>query len=328
MTIYDIARSAGVSASTVSRVINDKPGVRDTTKKRVKQLLAQYNYSPNAAARSLVNKTSKMVGILIADIRTIHHTDGAYIIQQELTELGYFCIILNTGTQDKSKAEYIKILSQRRVEGAILIGSTFQTEAVAKAIRTYLPTQPIVMSNGFLDLPNVTSVVADEKGGVSRCVDLLVQKGHRRLAFVIDSYTVSNNLKLQGFLEGLQANNLAGGPLVYESGSSLQDAYETTQAILREHPDVDGILYVVDLLAAGGVRALTDLGYQIPGQVAVFGIDNSIYGEICNPRLSSLDNKLVELSTIAGRNLIDALQGRKVTKKMLIFSSIQERETT
>ena len=97
MTIYDIAKEAGVSASTVSRVINNKPGVRKETKKKIQQLLAKYNYSPNEAARGLVTQASKIIGILVDDIRTIHHTDGAYIIERELVKLGYCCIIFNTG---------------------------------------------------------------------------------------------------------------------------------------------------------------------------------------------------------------------------------------
>src|SRR5690606_19568193 len=138
---------------------------------------AKYNYSPNEAARGLVTQASKIIGILVDDIRTIHHTDGAYIIERELVKLGYCCIIFNTGTDEASKANYINILKRRRVEGAVLIGSSFQVKAVEQAIKKYLSDTPIVMANGYLDLPNVYGILADEQNGVANCVKLLFDKG-------------------------------------------------------------------------------------------------------------------------------------------------------
>lgn len=89
MTIYDIAREAGVAASTVSRVINNKPGIKLETRQRVQELLKKYNYIPDAAARGLVMQSSRLVGILIVDIRVAHHVDSAFVIEQELTRRGY-----------------------------------------------------------------------------------------------------------------------------------------------------------------------------------------------------------------------------------------------
>lgn len=186
MTIYDIAKEAGVSPSTVSRVINNRPGVSIETQKKVKRLLKKYDYFPNETARGLVTKASKIIGILIDDLRTPHHTEGAYIIERELAKLGYCCIIFNSGADDKSKADYLKILRQRRVDGAVLMGSSFQNETIKEAIIKYLPSQPVIMVNGYLDLPNVYGVMADEQNGVANCVKLLVDKGHLRPAFVID----------------------------------------------------------------------------------------------------------------------------------------------
>lgn len=153
MTIYDIAKEAGVSASTVSRVINNRPGVSIEVRRKVQRILKKYDYFPSETARGLVNQTSKIIGILVDDLRTSHHTEGAYIIERELAKLGYCCIILNTGTDDKSKADYLKVLKQRRVDGAVLMGSSFQSQEVEKAITKYLPNRPVVMANGYLDLP-------------------------------------------------------------------------------------------------------------------------------------------------------------------------------
>jgi LacI family transcriptional regulator len=327
MTIYDIAEAAGVSPSTVSRVVNNKTGVRKETKERVLKYLELFHYSPNETARSLVKQASKIIGILIADLRTTHHTDGVYYMEREFVKLGYCCIIMNTGTEEEDKARYIQILDQRRVEAAVLIGSTFQSELVKQAIEKYLPTTPVIIANGYLDLPNVYGVIADEQAGVTHCVKLLESRNRKNLAFVIDNFTPSNMLKQLGFETGVRQWFTQGEPLIVHSMPSIQGAYEATCRLVREHPEVDGIIYAVDLLAVGGIRALRDMGIDVPGQIAVIGVDNSIYGEICYPSLTSLDNKLLDLSVTAARNLIDVLQNKRVTKNMMIISSIVERES-
>ena len=176
MTIYDIAREAGVSASTVSRVINNKPGIKESTRKKVQKLLDEYNYTPDVAARGLVMQASKFIGILIEDIRVSHHTESAYVIEQEMTRQGYTCITFSTGADSKRKAQYIEILEQRRVEGAIFIGSMFGTEAVRQSVEQHLSNTPVVIVNGALDLPNTYSVLIDEERGTEECVALLPKK--------------------------------------------------------------------------------------------------------------------------------------------------------
>jgi len=328
MNIYDIAKVAGVSASTVSRVINERKGVRKETRERVLKYLEMYQYSPNEAARGLVNQASKMIGILISDIRTTHHTEGVFYIERELVKIGYCCIIMNTGSDDEVRAKYIQILNQRRVEAIVLVGSTFQSEMVKKAISKYVPTIPVVIANGYIDLPNVYGIITDEQSGIANCVKYLVERNRKHLAFIIDNFTPSNNLKLLGFKTGVRQYCDQSEPLVITCESSFQGAYNATSRLVQEHPEIDGIVYVVDLLAVGGCRALQDLKINVPKQIAVVGVDNSIYAEICTPRLTSLDNKLLDLSITSARNLIDVLQNKPVTKNMMIISSIVEREST
>lgn len=339
MTIYDIAKEAGVSASTVSRVINDKPGINAETRKRVQALLKQYNYSPNEAARGLVMQSSKIIGILIEDIRIEHHTESAYVIEQELRKLGYTCITMSTGSSDERKAECIRILEQRRVEGAILMGSMFGTEAVRESIREHLTNIPVAIVNGYLDLPNVYGTLVDEAHGVEDCVALLMGKGRSHLVFALDVMTPSNDNKKRGFVKGLLEHGIPETEIrMYNAYRredtetsprlAIQRGREVTEQILMEHPETDGIIYATDLLAVGGVQALKRRGKEIPGDVAVIGIDNTLYGQVCTPQLTTLDNKLLEVSENASRTLLDALEKKTVSHKIMLFTEINERETT
>lgn len=330
MTIYDIAKEAGVAASTVSRVINNKPGIRAETREKVQRLLEKYNFTPDAAARGLVMQATRMVGILIVDIRVAHHTDSAYVIEQALTRRGYCCITMSTGPTDEGKADYIRILEERRVEGVILMGSMFATEKVKESIKHHLANIPVVIVNGYLDLPNVSGVIVDENAGVERCVELLASKGKRKVAFVMDQDSPSNRLKQKGYMDGMKKNGVSGeGLLLYDAPeSSVKGGYDITMQILKEHPDMEGIIYSIDLIAAGGVRAVCDLGIRIPEQIGLIGVDNTIYGEISDPKLTTLDNKTEEMSEFAAEILWEGLKGRRQSRKMMLFSEIVEREST
>lgn len=338
-TIYDIAKEAGVSASTVSRVVNNKPGINENTRKKVQQLLEKYNYIPNEAARGLVTQSSRIIGILIEDIRVVHHTESAYVIEQEMTRLGYTCITLSTGPDLKKKAEYIRHLEQRRVEGAILMGSMFGTSEVEESIHEHLSGIPIVIVNGYLNLPNVYSVIADEERGIEECVELLASKGRKNIAFVMDAETPSNNSKKRGFMTAMMRQGIPSEKqLLYQAdweGVSLSDprntilrGAEATRRLLQENPQVDAIVYCVDLLAIGGIHEMESQGIAVPEQIAVMGVDNTIYGEICRPQLSTLDNKLVEVSRNASGILLNALEKKEVSKRMMLYTEIIEREST
>lgn len=329
MTIYDIARLAGVSASTVSRVVNHKPGIKEETRKQILALLDQYDYSPNETARGLVNKASRMIGILIADIRYAHHVDIAYYIEEEMGKNGYCGLIINTGLTDDKKVEAIKVLEQRRVDGIILVGSTFQCEAVKQALALRLSNVPVVITNGYLDLPNVKGVLVDEKEGVENCVGLMADKGRRKLAFVLPNHTVSNRSKQAGFIQGMVARGWKQEELwLYECPTTLEHGYAMMIRILDEHPEVEGVIFGEDLSAVSAIRALMDRNIRVPEQVAVIGVDNSKYCDICYPKLTSLNNRLVEMSLEAARILLDSLEGRENPDKIMLFSRIVEREST
>jgi LacI family transcriptional regulator len=329
ITIYEIARQAGVSVSTVSRVANNKPNVNSETRKRVLAILEKNNYNPNEAARGLVTKSSRIIGILLTDIRTTHHTEGIYYIQQELQEQGYSFLIMNTGREDAEKARYIKLLSQRCVEGAILVGSTFQSEMVKQAIATYMPNIPVFLANGYIDLPNCYGVISDEQDGVINCMHYVSQLGKKRPVFLVDYLTPSNQKKIDGFLEGCSKYfTKCASPVFIESGTDFSSYYETTIKLLADNPEIDAIIASEDIIAAGALKALHDEKIAVPEQVAVIGINNSFLAEMTSPPLTSLDNMLLGLSITIAHNLSAVLQGRQVMKKMMIYSKLVTREST
>ncbi|MDF2614451.1 MAG: degA [Clostridia bacterium] len=329
MTIYDIAEKAGVSASTVSRVINNKPGIKAETREKIQKLLKEYNYTPDENARGLVNKATKLIGILIPDIRNNHHSDLAYVVEKKLREQGYCSIILNAGYEHKTMAESIQILEQRKVDGIILVGSAFQNDRVEKELRQRMTHAPIVLANGYLDLANVHGILIDERNGTKRLVDLLYSKGKRHIAFMGNLNTPSNQEKFYGYEEGMEKYGLTENKILFQvSGIEKESGYRGVKQLLSEHPDVDSVICVEDLMAVGVIRYLNELGIKIPQQIAVTGMNNSILGEITFPSITTLDNKMIDTGLMAAQILMNYLNGENNAQKVMLFSEIIEREST
>ena len=328
-TIYDIAEKAGVSASTVSRVINNYPYVNKETRAKVLKVIAESNYIQNESARSLATQSTRMAGILIADVRTTHHTEGVYYVEHEFSKNGYSCLIYNTGTDPEQQARYIQILSQKKVEAVVLMGSVFQNVSVQNAIMVCMPNTPVAICNGYLDGPNIYGVTSDEHGGVMNAVRLLASKGRKNIAFMTNRLTPSNQEKLDGFNDGYKLYVKGGTCEVIEIQSSeVSDYVEATRQLMKAKPKTDAIIYSEDYIAIAGLHALYELGIQVPTQVSVVGMNNSRYAQISNPALTSIDNMLYDTSLIAVRNLLEVLKGERVNRRMSIGTNIVERSST
>ena len=217
------------------------------------------------------------------------------------------------------------------------MGSMFETEAVKKSIKEHLPDVPVAIVNGYLDLPNVYGILIDEERGVKDCAELMFKKGKKHLVMAVDSDTPSNRNKQKGYLRAMLEQGIAKEDIPFYTAVNKEftnprdvraAGAKLTEHILTERPETDGIIYTTDLLAIGGLEAAKKMGKRIPEELAIMGVDNTMYGEIVTPKLSSLDNKLVEVSQNASRAILDALDKKEVSHKVMLLTDIKERETT
>lgn len=328
MTIYDIAAKAGVSASTVSRVINGRSGIGKATRERVEAILKETGFVIDEGARSLVSQKSHMVGILVSDIRNQHHIEGAYMILRRLQEEDYVSLLLNAGESPDEKAECIRILARRKIDALVLVGSAFECPEVEAAIAAHMSSIPVVFQNGSFTLANVHSALAAEDRGTEEAVDHLYEEGRRRIAYVNNADTASNRRKISGYRRAMARHGLE--PLIVPScrEDSGEAGGEATASLLANHPDVDAIIFSIDITAVGACRHILDSGRCIPDDIAVIGTDDSPYARLANPRLTSIDTKLQKLSDICCDMLLGALEGRgEDQSKAYVEASLSVRET-
>jgi LacI family transcriptional regulator len=330
LTIYDIANEAGVSITTVSRVLNGKGNLlKDTTRKKVEKVLKSNNYMPNLAARGLASKTMNTIGVLIVDIRDDHHAHSAYTIEREFSKLGYSCVMFNTGHFEKTKEYYIRMLAERQVDGAILIGSVFQDPAIEECISRYLPNVPFVIANGYLPLPNVCGILCDDTRGVEMAVGELAGRGHRYIAYMQDLNTISALKKVVGFHNGMNKIGIEEEEhLLMTCENSFVGGYTGTEEMMKLNPNITAIVYGEDITAVGGMKALSKMGYNVPEDIEVIGFNNSIYARICTPTLTSVDNKLSLMAKKATQTLYEMIRGENISAKIIVMPELVYREST
>lgn len=307
MNIYDIAKEAGVSISTVSRVLNKKDRVNPATKKRVEEVLEKYDYKPSAIARGLVNKSMKTVSVLTVDIRVPHYARTAYTIEREFSRRGYEVTLCNTGGELEETEKYLRTVLEKKVDGIVLVGSVFNTICKKAEISNMLKDVPVVLANGKLELPNSYSVLVDDRYGVSLAVEHLIQKGRTDLYYVKDMKTVSARLKCDGFVSELEKCGLKDAQdRIIHTDLSIEGGIKAVEQIFAKKGKVNGIICGEDITAAGVVKALVRNGLRVPEDVAVTGYNNSEYARICEPQLTTVDNK-PELVAVMSVQLLTSL---------------------
>ena len=330
MTSYDIAKQAGVSASTVSRVIKNKKGVGEKKRREIQELLDKFHYIPDGNARSLVTQKTHMVGILIDDLQSRHMNTGTVDIQNVILKAGYYCFIKYIGDGENALEEAIKDMAMKRVEGVLLMGLTFHNHQLLEAaLKKFLQDVPVVLVHQTKRplMDNVYAVGADESEGIKRCVRKLTNRGRRNLVLVIDKGRTSRNLIRDSFLEAVKGMPDVKGHVYTEIEATRTGGETAIEKIMSENPETDGMLCVNDSIAIGVIYGLQSLGKNVPEDVSVIGEDNSELCEVCKPRLTSMDTMLGLSTVLSAHILTDILDGRTRNHQTIMEMEIIDRET-
>ncbi|MCF0237787.1 MAG: LacI family DNA-binding transcriptional regulator, partial [Sphaerochaetaceae bacterium] len=307
-----------------------------STKQKISKLLEQYNFIPNSTARSLATKATKMVGVLVSDIRETYHTYAVYYVEKELSKRGYSCLIYNTGADafyqtganpDKMLSS-IEMLSQRDIEAVIMIGSLYQHNVVLNAINKYFSKIPVMMIGSYLEGENIYCVLSDDFLGLSDAVKYLAGKGHKNIAFIYNHLTPSVKTKLEGFENGFNKYVEGGNKYIVWGTTDIETMANKTKEVLNEHPEITAIVFSDDYQAMIGLHSISELGKKVPNDVAVVGVNNSRYTEFSIPTLTSVDTMLSGTSVSCIRNLFAIIDGEDVPKRMYITPQIVERKST
>jgi len=332
-TIYDISEKAGVSIATVSRVLNGNPNVNPETKKRVLKVMEECGYTPNAFARGLGLNTMKTVGILCADSSDIYLAKAVYFVEQRLRAKGYDTLLCCTGYELDSKKSSINLLISKKVDAVVLIGSNFleTNENNNKYIRDAAASVPIMLLNASYEYSNVYSIFCDDFGSMSSVAGKLLDSGRKSILYLYNSHSYSGTQKINGFKNAHDSRGISVNKKQLQFCScpreDIAGITKFVEGVFKQYPGFDAIVASEDALAAGALKYVKKAGMAVPSEVAIVGYNNSILTSLCDPELSSVDNKLETLCEQLVFILMGVLEGKDMPKKTEYSGELVLRET-
>ena len=304
-TIRDVAQRAGVSISTVSRVLNKSASVNEGKRKRVEAAAAALGYSPNPAARSLLGQSTGGIGVLLPYIAGDFFSEFLYGIDRVTSDSGYFLVVSSSHRNVKEFQAVIQGLN-RRVDGLIVMS----TEVPAPVVRTWLPADlPIVFANTEVEEGALEAVNFDNRGGAYRLTEHLVEAGHRRIAFLRGPESSHDAAeRLEGFRSALRAHGLEPA-LELPGDYTMESGQAAVRALLAADPLPTALFAANDLSAYGALSGLREAGLDVPSDIALAGFDDIRLAQFASPSLTTVRVPAREVGQRAIERLLARIKG-------------------
>lgn len=334
ITIYDIAKEAGVSPATVSRVLTNSANVRSEKKEKIQALIEKYEFKPNMLARGLADTKTQTIGILSADIRNPYYASMFIACEQAAREAGYTALLCNFLGERETEMRLLKSLQKQKVDAIIQFGGRVDDlaseEEYVELVNQIMATTPIVIT-GKLDGTRCHAVRIDSMQAMDLLMEHLLELGHERIALVGGCRDVFQTFeKYQRYKQILKERGIDFDPrLVTDNGSyDVETAYRQMNELLDEGVRMTAVIAINDFSAMGIVKCLKERGYSIPEDISVVSYDNTYIAEIGMPPLTSIDYNYAEY----GRKLIDTatalIDGRKVGAVRMVMPTLVVRESS
>jgi LacI family transcriptional regulator len=319
VTIQDVATDAGVSAMTVSRVINDSPRVRADTRERVEASIARLGYVPNRLARGLIQRKTHAFGVIVPDVANPFFTLVVRGVEQVAWRAGYHVILCDTQGQLERERGYLEDMVAFQVEGVLIAPVGDRSRPQLRLLtRNNVPFVLIDRSIGSFD---ADLVQGDSVAGARRLVEHLVELGHRRIGMVTETAEVSTARdRVRGYREALEQAGIEPDPeLVVESSAIDPDAAGEATRQLLALPDPPTAIFAVNNIAVVGVvEAARREGLEIPGDLALVCFDDIEHVSRLYPFLTVMAQPAETYGTIATQLLLDRLGGRIAQRRRIV----------
>lgn len=334
MNIYDIAKKAGVSIATVSRVMNETSYVRDKTRKKVLDVVNEYGYTPNAFARGIVMGSMSIIGIMCADSSDPYIASGVYYLQQELRNNNYDALLCCTGYALEDKQKYMKLLLSKKIDAIILVGSNFIEAGNTKNqyIRDAANEVPILIINGALDGDNIYCTLGNDRHAITAATKAMKQSGHTKIMYLYNAKSYSGKEKLSGYLDAMEADSSAAAvkknDYIKFFNGSIPEVSQYLTSLYKKGLAFDGIITSDDNLAIGAIKYAFNNGIRVPDELSIIGYNNSILCQCSTPELTSIDHRLETLCKHSISTLMGVLHGMNVPLKTYFSAEIIKRGTT
>ena len=334
VTIYDIAEEAGVSISTVSRVITGNAPVRESTRQRVQATIDKYNFQPNAIARTLFKKESMTLGFILPDITNPFFSMVFGEAEKHALAADYSMILCNTRNDYDIEAKSLRILAEKQVDGIIFMGGrinrTRTDPGEAAEVQAILENIPIVMVNGRMNGVDCHIVRTNERQGVFDLVAYLADQGHKTVGLLggMRGMTAAD-IKVRAFKQSAQEHGLEYRDewIILPDDFSIGCGTDTMLQLLEQGDYPTAVLGINDLVAIGAIKGAHQYGLSVPDDIAITGFDDIHLAEIFPPGITTISHNFDQLGLIAIEVMIGLLNGEKVRKETVIETTLVVRSS-
>ncbi len=328
--LADVARMAGVSRSTASRALVDDPRISEPTRAAVKAAAAELRYIPNAAARGLRARRTRVLGLLLPDLSDPVHGEIAAAFEKAALAGGYR-VIVGTGMQDAIlEQEVLRVFTEQAVDGiamvsGVMVPSEAQSHVRPDRLIFVLPDDPALERSGGPLAPGL--LLTDDPSGVDAIIEHLVETGRRDIAYVGSDTLVSSTVRRDAVDQALRRHGITHVADRFPSpDDGWRDPGPIAALIAADLPEA--LVCYDDMLALALMDALRTLGVETPADVAVVGFDGISFTKMSNPRLTTVITPLAELGRLAASSLIETIQSGHLPETVVLPVEFVIREST
>jgi LacI family transcriptional regulator len=319
VTIYDVAREAGVSMATVSRVVNNNPNVKPQTRKKVFEAIERLGYRPNAVARGLASKKTTTVGVVIPDISNAIFAEVARGIEDIANMYRYNIILCNADKKKEKEISVINTLLEKQVDGLLFMGGTVTNEHI-EAFKS--SSVPIVLCATTDDKNAIPAVDINHEKAAYDAVQLLIQQGHRNIGMISGTLQDPANgfARFQGYKKALEEANIPVldeyiriGNYRYESG------IEAMKYIISLADKPTAIFAATDEMAIGAIHMIQDANLKVPEDISVISVDNSRMASMVRPLLTTVAQPMYDIGAVSMRLLTKLMNKENVELTKIVL---------
>jgi len=330
--IADVARHLGVSPASVSRALNDRPGVSKELRQRILAAAHELDFAPNMAARGLATQRTQTVALVLGRKDTPLDADPFYPLithgaEASLAQHAYHLILITVDGTQTASASAFRLVKEKRVDGLILAGPDISPALI---LTMHQRGVPCVLVDNCLQETRIDCVVSDDQAGAASAVSHLLEHGHRDILCLSGPQDwASSRERSQGYRTAMQQAGLAEHACVIQAPKTTID---TGQAAMQRAIDQGlrptAVLAINDSMAIGAMRAAQALGLRVPQDLAIVGFDDISWAELATPPLTTVRIFKEEMGALAARRLLDLLtQGESVPVRTVVSTQLVVRSS-
>ncbi|RKD29475.1 LacI family DNA-binding transcriptional regulator [Thermohalobacter berrensis] len=326
VTIDDIAKAAGVSSATVSRVLNNSGYVKDETREKVLKAIKELNYTPSAIARSLSKKKTNTIGVVVPEINNPFFGEIIKGISEVADEHNFNLILCNTDEDIKKELRALKLLKEQRIEGILITPTSTDSDYSSEYLWTIENLGiPVVLIDGHVKYSNFNGVFVDHIKGAYDAVKTLIDEGHEKIAIITGRMNSRPaRERLAGYKKALKLHNIPiKEEYIFYGDYTHEKAYEITKKILEMKDRPTAIFVSSNMMVLGCIKAFSENNIEIPKDMAIIGFDKVEVLNIIGMNISFINGPTIEMGKIAMKMLIDILNNSQATDTKTINLSPQ-----